>query len=178
MAKRSREQIREDEKRVIELLEKDSRQTPNEIANKLGFSRQKAWRIIKRLEKENEIWGYTTIITEDKNDLMNLYVALVKSKSPTVKYADKLVERISNNKTEKELGIKLVDMYFLHGTYSWLLIFSAEDIKHAKRFIGYIEKHYGEMIAEVDFLENIFSMLKGGKVNPNIEKINEFALDH
>ena len=41
MPKSSNKQIEEDEKKVIKLLLEDSRQSPNEIAKKLGFSRQK-----------------------------------------------------------------------------------------------------------------------------------------
>ncbi|MEF8848212.1 MAG: Lrp/AsnC family transcriptional regulator [Candidatus Thermoplasmatota archaeon] len=177
MAKRSREQIREDEKRVIELLEKDSRQTPNEIANKLGFSRQKAWRIIKRLEKTKEIWGYTTIVEEEKPDVGNLYVALANAQSPIVEYTDKLISRVRNKKAEDEMNVKLVNMFFLHGCFDWLILFSAEDIRHANRFIGYLEKYYGDVISNMELLENIFPLIKGGKINPNIDKIKEFSIE-
>ena len=175
MAKRSREQIREDEKRVIEELTKDARQTPNEIANKLGFSRQKAWRIIKRLEKTKEIWGYTTVIDEKKSN-RNIYIALVKSRSPVIEQTDRLLKRIKNDELKKELDAEVIDMFFLHGLYDWILIFSTGNIQQATRFIGYMEQHYGESIDQMELLENIFSLIKAGKINPSIEKIKEFSV--
>lgn len=77
MPKSDKISIEADERKIIDQLLKDSRQSPHEIAKRLGFSRQKVWRIIKRLEKDNIIWGYTTVI--DENSIgYNSYFALCK----------------------------------------------------------------------------------------------------
>ena len=96
MAKRSKEQIREDEKLVIKYLTEDARQTPNEIAKKCGFSRQKSWRIIKRLEEKREIWGYTAIVDEEKMN-ETIFAALIRARSPVLELTDKLISRIKNS---------------------------------------------------------------------------------
>lgn len=176
MAKRSREQIKADEKKVMEELIEDSTQSPHQIAKKCGFSRQKAWRIIKRLEKENKIWGYTAVI-EGEEINRNVYLALVKAYSPNVKSTNKLIKRIKNKKTEEEINIRLQGVYYLHGIYDWIVVFSAEDIKQAKRFIGYLEKHYSDQLEHVEMLESVFSLVKSGKENPDIEKIKKFSVD-
>ena len=51
MPKTSKEQIADDEKKIIRELQKNSKENIDKIAKRCGFSRQKAWRIIKRLEK-------------------------------------------------------------------------------------------------------------------------------
>jgi len=56
MAKNSKKQIEEDEIKVIAELQKNSNENIGTIAKKCGFSRQKAWRIIKRLEKSQHAW--------------------------------------------------------------------------------------------------------------------------
>ena len=69
MPKRSKKQIKIDETKILQELEKNANKSINEIANKCNFSRQKVWRTIKRLEKNNTIWGYVTIIDHEKQDL-------------------------------------------------------------------------------------------------------------
>jgi len=56
MAKSSKKQIYEDELKVIAELQKNAKESINIIAKKCGFSRQKAWRIIKKLEEDKTIW--------------------------------------------------------------------------------------------------------------------------
>ena len=58
MAKTSKKQIEEDERKIISELQKNAKESIDIIAKKCGFSRQKVWRIIKRLEKNKTIWGY------------------------------------------------------------------------------------------------------------------------
>ena len=62
MPKNSREQIDADEKKVIKELQKNSKESSDKIAKKCGFSRQKVWRIIKKLEKNKTIWGYFAVV--------------------------------------------------------------------------------------------------------------------
>ena len=64
MPKVSARQIEIDEKRVIRELQKDSNQSIDAIAKRCGFSRQKVWRMIKKLEKSNEykLYKIATII--------------------------------------------------------------------------------------------------------------------
>ena len=79
MPKRSKENIEKDTQQIIKVFQEDARISLNELAEKTGFSRQKIWRIIKNLEKNKTIWGYTTIIDEKKQKLNN-YIILVKKK--------------------------------------------------------------------------------------------------
>ena len=55
MEKTSKKQIEEDERKIITDLQKNAKESIDVIAKKCGFSRQKVWRIIKRLEKNKII---------------------------------------------------------------------------------------------------------------------------
>jgi len=81
MAKSSDKRIEADKNSVIQELIENARQSPHEISKKLGFSRQKVWKIIKELEKDNTIWGYNMIIGEKTNERVT-YFALIKNKKP------------------------------------------------------------------------------------------------
>jgi Lrp/AsnC family transcriptional regulator len=77
MAKRSFKQIEEDEKKILIHLQKNARESIDEIAKKCGFSRQKVWRIIKRLEENKEIWGYRAVVDNEKLGVQR-YIMLIK----------------------------------------------------------------------------------------------------
>ena len=77
MPKNSKEQITDDEKKIIHELQKNAKENIDKIAKKCGFSRQKVWRVIKRLEKNKTIWGYSAIVANEKVDLTH-YTMLVK----------------------------------------------------------------------------------------------------
>jgi len=175
MPKSSNKQIEEDEKKVIKLLLEDSRQSPNEIAKKLGFSRQKAWKIIKKIEKNNTIWGYTGVIDES-NFKRRTYFALSKLKAPIFGRIDDIIQSVQED-TEAQMNIGMLGSYYLNGTFDWILMFSAEDIRQAKKFCSHIQKQYMDQLERIDLMECIFPLIKYGKLNPNIEELKEFAIE-
>ena len=66
MSKSSIKQIELDEKKVMNALQRNARGSIDKIAVDCGFSRQKVWRIIKRLEENKTIWGHYTVIDDEK----------------------------------------------------------------------------------------------------------------
>jgi hypothetical protein len=56
-----------------------------------------------------------------------------------------------------------------------MFVFTAKDIKEAKKFSELLAREYHEMISEVVLLEDIFPVKKCGIFNPEVEKIKEFA---
>lgn len=160
-----------DERKIIQQLIEDSRRTPYEIAKKLGFSRQKVWRIIKNLEEKKVIWGYTAVI--DENSIgFNSYYALLRAKGPFNEIIDSSIKRLKTKNPEK-MKINLLGCFYVNGSYDWLIIFSAENIRDAKKFCGYIQKEYGAYLDRIELLENVFTLLRFGKINPDIEKYKE-----
>ena len=82
MVKSSKDQIEQDEKKILSELVKNSNENIDTIAKHCGFSRQKAWRIIKKLEKSHMIWGYTAIVDEDRNHMSHFIMLIKRSMKP------------------------------------------------------------------------------------------------
>jgi DNA-binding Lrp family transcriptional regulator len=174
MPKNSKQQINKDENKVILELLKNSNESIDKIGKKCGFSRQKVWRIIKRLEKEKTIWGYSAIVNDQKIGVKG-YTALIK-RTPVP--ADRtLVDTIISKKIEELIPndhISIKNSFFVHGRYDWLIYFTAENIIQAKRFCDAIRTIFQGYIADINLLENLFEIRKFGKTNPNQTSLKEF----
>ena len=103
MPKNSISQIEKDEKKILTELKINANKSINEIAKTCGFSRQKVWRIIKNLEKNNTIWGYTAILDYDKLNKKRYQMLLKRSHQP-------LTKEIINQILNRELKEKLKEM--------------------------------------------------------------------
>jgi DNA-binding Lrp family transcriptional regulator len=174
MPKSSRTKILEDERRVLLELKKNSNESIGKIAENCNFSRQKAWRIIKRLEKNKVIWGYHAIIN-NKETYMKEFVLLVKLKRLPIN--NSLEKQIKDGKVDElasEMGVIIENYLWLHGTYDGIIYFSAEDIKKAKKFQMNFLDLYQDNILESQLLEQIVTIKKGGFTNPEIK--NEKSL--
>ncbi|PNX45874.1 MAG: transcriptional regulator, partial [Thermoplasmata archaeon M11B2D] len=91
MAKSSKKQIDQDEKRVIEQLQRNSNESIDKIAKTCGFSRQKVWRIIKRLENNKTIWGYTAIPDKEKQGVHHYIMLIKRSNEPAADIIDGVI---------------------------------------------------------------------------------------
>jgi len=174
MAKNSMKQIEEDEKQILAELTNNSNKSINEIAKKCGFSRQKVWRIIKNLEKNKTIWGYTTIVDKEKQNLKNYTILIKRANKPIDDLAvDKIVKRDLDNFAET-IGVNIECSYYTHGVYDWVICFSAKDTKDAKRFSETLTKMFSDNIKEIHLLETLFLAKKQGITNPEMEKLKTF----
>ena len=175
MATSSNKQIAEDEQKIIQQLMKDARQTPAEIAEHCGFSRQKVWRIINKLEDNKKLWGYIAVVDDDHTD-SHTYFALFKTKGPFDSIITDVINTMKGGTKADQLDINLLGIYYLNGIYDWLTVFSANDIRIAKLYIGYVQKNYGKYLERVDLMDCVFPLIKFGKINPNIEQLKKFAI--
>jgi len=173
MPKVSEKQIQIDEKKVIDKLREDSNKSINEIAEKLGFSRQKVWRIVKKLEEENIIWGYTAVIDEQKLGL-GYYILLLKKNVEPV--SSDAIKNITSREIEsyiKEMGCEMISSLYTHGFYDWVIVFTAPSTIEAKKVSELFIERYHKFLTDVQFLETIFPAKVKGKVNPNVKKLKE-----
>ncbi len=173
MPKSSKEQIDLDEKKVVSELQRNSKESIDVIAKRCGFSRQKVWRIIKRLEKNKTIWGYSAVVDIEKLELKR-YVLLIKRSNKPANEAIKKIIDLTIHKKGREVGVDIECSSYLHGDYDWMIVFTTEDIKNAKRFNEALNKEYHQVISEIKILQDIFPVKKCGKVNPNVHKLEEF----
>ena len=173
MPKTSKEQITDDEKKIIHELQKNSKESIDKIAKKCGFSRQKVWRVIKRLEKDKTIWGYSAVVDDEKFDVTR-YIMLIKRSSQPLGDAINKITNLIAEKRGREIGIDVLSVGYLHGRYDVAIVFTAEDIKHAKKFSEILVAEGANLLSEVELMEFIFLLREGGITNPEIKKFKEF----
>ena len=174
MPKNSIMQIEKDEKRILEELETNANKSVNEIAKTCGFSRQKVWRIIKNLEKNNTIWGYIPVLDEVKLNKKSFILLMKKTSKPvTQELMDQIINRDLSKKVKKT-GIEIISSIYTNGIYDWVLYFNAADLKDAKGFVEVFNKLYQGYVSDIHLLENMFPVVGSRIANPEIERLNDF----
>jgi DNA-binding Lrp family transcriptional regulator len=152
---------------------KNSKENIDTIAKNCGFSKQKVWRMIKQLEKDQKIWGYSTVVDNKKQNLSKFMLFFSRSE---VKHDPKDIDEIIKNllaPVKKELGITMVSSYYIHGQYDWVMIFSAHDIMQAKKFADWIlQKFPGKQ--NIHISQILFTVRENYIQNPNIIEMKEY----
>ena len=174
MPKKNQEQIQKDNMRIIEELQKYSKNSIDTVAQQCGFSRQKVWRVIKNLEEKQVIWGYTTVVDEQKQGFQKFILLLKRTIEPI---DEETVDSIAFSRLEKdyhEIGITIESSYYIHGEYDWALIFTAKDLKHAKKLSALLLAKYPGIIGKVNLMQILYSQRSHYIVNPNKKKLREF----
>ena len=176
MPKSSKEQIDLDEKKVIRELEKNSKESIDEIAKNCSFSRQKVWRVIKRLEKNKTIWGYHAVVDDEKLGMKRYQILLKKLPIPiSDEMIDMMFEKDMREHLEK-FGVRFDYSFYTHGYFDWSLCVTAPDIMAVKKFIEILNTKFKDHISEIQVLEVIFPLLKSGFDNPNLTELREFFI--
>jgi DNA-binding Lrp family transcriptional regulator len=174
MARSSLNQIEKDELKIITELKNNARESIDKIAHRCKFSRQKVWRIMNKLEESKKIWGYTAVTDDEKLGQRKFFILIRRTTNPL---SDELAEKIISREIEKTAnaeGIIIDNSFFVHGKYDWIMCFTANNIRHAKKFSDMVQKAYYGYIAEIVLLENLFSIRYNGILNPYKEKLKEF----
>jgi DNA-binding Lrp family transcriptional regulator len=176
MSKSSKEQIRRDEQKVLEVLKINANKSINEIANDCNFSRQKVWRIIKNFEKSHGIWGYTAIVNEEMQGLKSFIILIERTNKP---FDNNLGEKIISRGLElemQEVDCKMVSSLYIHGQYSWLIRFTAASSKQAVHVCELLRRRYADYIKDILLLETVFPVKIQGIANPEIDNLKEFII--
>ena len=174
MSKSSRDQIYKDEKKILSELVKNSNEKIETIAKHCGFSRQKTWRFIKQLEAKGLIWGYTAIFNEEKIGRKH-FILMVKR--TTKQLEEKTIDKIVSRKLEDlvaELGITIENSSYVHGEYDWVLTFTAEDIKQAKKFSDSLVAYHPGVIEKITIMQTLMFIRKHYILNPEKMKLKDF----
>jgi len=174
MSKTSRDQMDQDEKKVLSELLKNSTNNIETVAKNCRFSKQKTWRTVKRLEDKGFIWGYTTIIDEEKVGLKH-FMLMVKR---TMKQLDQTtVDKIVSRQLEdlvKEIGITVESSSYVHGEFDWVLTFTARDIIQAKKFSDSLITLHPGVIEKTMILQTLMFSRKQYIINPEKHRLREF----
>ena len=173
MTKSSKKQIEIDERKVIDHLQKNCMENLDLFAKSCGFSRQKVWRIIKNLEKEKIVWGYTAIV--DNSFLQKRHYTLLMKRNAqkiNLRIVDILLSRNFEEVVSK-LGITIETSSYVHGEYDWIATFLAPDIIHAKKFSELVKTTYPDTFQKIDLVETLFDIKKQNIFNPETGKLKE-----
>ncbi len=176
MVKTSKDQMKRDEKKVVKELEQHANDSIERIAKRCGFSRQKVWRIIKRLEKNKTVWGYQAITDDEKLGVTTYFILTKRTNKPLTK---EIVDIIVNRKLKQKLtklNIQLVGCYLVHGTYDWIILVKAPGITQIKIFIDGLLQEFGGYLSEIQTEEVLFPLQKGNIENPHPEKLKDYFL--
>ena len=163
-----------DEKKVLSELVKNADKNIETIAKHVGFSKQKTWRIIKRLEAKELIWGYTAIFNENKMELKH-FMLLIKRSMKRVEQTT--VNKIVSRKLEdivKEIDITIESSSYVHGEYDWIITFTARDIIQAKKFSDSLITWHPGVIEKILILETLMFIKKHYILNPEKDKLEDF----
>jgi DNA-binding Lrp family transcriptional regulator len=174
MAKNSREQIELDEKKLLSELVKNSNENIDTIAKHCGFSRQKAWRLIKQLEAKKLIWGYTAVFDDEKIGL-NHFIVMMKRTSKPLKeeITDQIISRRIENMLEK-FGGTIESSYYVHGDYDWIVTLTAKNINQAKKYIDIMLSLHPNEIEKVTIMQTLMFIRKQYILNPDRKKLKDF----
>ncbi len=173
MAKKSAEQAHEDEMKILTELQNNANENLDKIAKHCGFSRQKVWRTIKQLEKRHMIWGYTAI-TDKQMIGQNQFILLVKrtNKPLDKKIIDK-IDSIDLEDTAFPFGVHIETSCFVHGTYDWIISFSAKDLIQARKFCDLLVTEFPEAIQHYDLEQVLYCVRKHHVYNPSRKQLEE-----
>jgi len=171
MPKSSLTRLIKDEEKILEILQIDAQTSIDDIAKKCGFSRQKVWRIIKKLEEEKIIWGYTVIAEQERYNWKHFIMLMKRSTNPI---DQKVMQEILSTRLDdilKDSVIKMVNIEYVHGSYDGIFTFFAPDLITAKKFCDRFKERFNQYVTSVELLESIFFLRNQRIKNPNLKKV-------
>lgn len=159
---------------ILEQLYKDPTRSDRKIAKKIDSYRQKVWRERKKLERKKVIWGYTAVVDETKLNHV-VYLILFNSKPMSRELADLIIQRITKGEAQQQ-KVRLINVLYLNGGFDWLIMFSAPDHATARRYYDSLRVVYAKYMLEKPVLVDVnFLLVREGKTNPEIEKLEDFV---
>ncbi|UCD13538.1 MAG: Lrp/AsnC family transcriptional regulator [Thermoplasmatales archaeon] len=177
MAKSSREKIAEDENKIVNELRMHAKESIDKIAKSCSCSRQKVWRIIKGLEKNKTIWGYSAVLDDEKLGLKRYFIFLKRTNKPVSKEIIEVITTRRLKQETKHIDVTLEESYYVHGFSDWVLCITANDFSHVTKYCEVLKQLFVEgIVSEMKILEVLFTNEKCCISNPEPEKIIKFFL--
>ncbi|RKR13244.1 AsnC family transcriptional regulator [Maribacter vaceletii] len=118
----------EKDRKLLAMLQEDSKNTNKEYANKLGLSTTAVYERIKRLEKSGVITKYVALV--EKKKVNKAFVVLCHVK---------LIQHTKDNVLQFEREIlkieEIVECYHVSGDYDYILKIHVEDMEAYRAFM-------------------------------------------
>jgi DNA-binding Lrp family transcriptional regulator len=174
VSKSSNKQLIKDEQKILDYLRTNANESIDIIAKKCGFSRQKVWRIMKKLEQDKVIWGYAAICDDEYYNLKHFTMLIKRTTAPI---DDKIMQEIMQTRLDDmapELGIIMENIEYVHGAFDGSFSFLADDLVTAKKFCERFLSRFNQYISSFELLEGIFFIRKQMLRNPQLKKQIKF----
>lgn len=173
MPKSNAEKMKRDEIKVLDVLEQHAKESIDELAKRCDFSRQKIWKIIKNLEKNKIIWGYSAVTGPEEKDSKHFVLLLKRSMVPldASMKREVITEKLDDHSPNM---VKIENIYLTHGLYDGIITFYAPDIITAKMMVQEIFQRIGKYFKEYLLLETLFPIRKNGLKNPQMKNLVEY----
>jgi len=170
VAKATKEQVFDDERKVVEVLRTHAKENTETIAKRCKLSAQKVSRIIAKLERENRIWGYSAIFDDEYFGLRHYYLIGSRTNIPLAKdvVEEILFTRLDDIIPSSDIFIDNIE--YVNGEWDGVFSFFAKDITIAKRFMEIFNKRFHPYFKNLCLLETIYKIRQRGIRNPNIKR--------
>lgn len=166
---KSKKEISSNDKKILDVMMKDARQSSIELSEKVGVSRQTVQKTISRLEEDHVIWGYIPVVSLRRIG-KKLFIALIKTTPKITKEKALEIVPIASKGMEEQVGITLIYTGFTHGYYDWIVIFAADGIGQASKIMRRWESKYSDFIEDLQILEELMPIRFCGVLNPDYKE--------
>tara|TARA_R110002049_G_scaffold177892_8_gene345105 strand:+ start:2508 stop:2966 length:459 start_codon:yes stop_codon:yes gene_type:complete len=116
------------DKKLLEFLQQDSKQTSKELSNKLNLSVTAVYERIKKLEKEGFINGYVAIVNKEKIERDFVVFCHIKLVQHSQDYVFKFEKEVANLN-------EVLECYHISGDYDYLLKVLVKDMAVFREFM-------------------------------------------
>lgn len=160
-----------DEKKIIQELKMNPKENIDKIANRCGLSRQRVLALIRKLEKDKTIWGYSAVLDNEKLGLKKYLILIKRTYKPLSK---ERLETIVNGKIKQKfigLGVDIDFILFLNGFFDFALCATSDNVWLIEKFCDALRAVFKDCISEFKVLDVIFPLLQSGIENPNLKEL-------
>ena len=162
------------EDNILQALIDDPTKSVREMSKDLNSYRQKVWRRKKKLENDNVIWGYTSVIDESKLNCV-MYLVLMKLEPMSKELADLVIRRLVKKIPQKQ-HINLLNVLYINGQYDQIVMFTASNHAIARKYFDSLRKEYKEYLLEKPVIVDVsFILIAEGKSNPDVKRLYDFV---
>jgi Lrp/AsnC family leucine-responsive transcriptional regulator len=116
------------DKKLLHLLQTDSKQTNKELSNKLNLSVTAVYERIKKLENQGIISKYVALVKKEKVDKNFVAFCHIKLIQHTQDYVVKFEKEVANL-------VEVMECYHISGDYDYLLKVIVEDMEAFREFM-------------------------------------------
>jgi len=72
------------------------------------------------------------------------------------------------------MGITVESSYYVHGEYDWILLLTAKDLQHAKKFTDLLFGVFPGDVEKISLSQILFIQREHSVINPDQTKLREF----